>query len=146
MNTKIIVIYLLLLFPCETYSQLNKITQGKYIYEVYHEGEAATYFEGRYIGRRELTAATPSYYEKVWSKLYWLHVSFYSGIQSNKKFGKESFEDNQIICIVHWDNGGKSFIEIENYTINVEQITEESISGLTLEGYDRDGRYWELYP
>ena len=146
MKVVLLTLSFLIIVGFSSIGQLDTIVQGKYQYDVYHEPEPATYFEGRYIGKRELAAAQPGYTEQVWSPEYWLDVSFYSGRELYEKFGRQDFEDNKIICIVFWSNGGNSEVEVENYVINTKEIRYENIEGLILEGHDREGRFWKLYP
>ena len=136
-----LILLLIGFFSFKGYSQFNPLCYARYKYQVYHPGKPATYYEGSYIGRQIISPAEDAYYETVWSKNYNLHVSFYSGEYLKEISSNYSFNDDEIIAIIEWRDGGVSFIRVNNYISKNKEISVMS-KGIKLTGYDQDERYW----
>lgn len=125
------------------FSQFKPVCRVQYKYEIYHPGKPATYYEGSRIGRQMVSPAQEAYYETAWSKNYTLYVSFYSGEYLKEISSKYSFNDNEIIAIIEWKDGGASVIRVNNYTSKYKEIISLS-KGIQLTGYDQNERYWVI--
>jgi hypothetical protein len=90
------------------------------------------------------------YYE--WSNTYLLNIHFYSGYELNHGTGRTLFNDNAIIAVVSWSDGGYSTIVIDKWTTQLQYETEQDIlyddaTGLrnqSYDGKDLDGRIWHI--
>ena len=145
-HLKIFLFFYLFLFSVPyVNSQVKLNCYAQYQYEIYHPEKPATYYQGSYIGNSMITQGKPGYYETKWSDLYQLEISFFSGEMLNEYYDTNRYNSDGIFAIVKWNNGGVSFISINNYTINSKEIIESSFqSGTILKGKDQDNRNWEI--
>lgn len=128
--------------------------QARYIYEIYHEPTPPAYFYGPLGGVTFAGTGTDGYYEKKWSNWYTLNIEFYSGYELDEASGYNNFNDNSIIAIMNWRDGGHSVITLEKWYTQMKYITKEEVmydnnSGQrisVLNGYDKKKYYWEIYP
>ena len=86
------------------------------------------------------------------SERYRLDIHFYSGYELNKGTGQQMFNDNAIIAVVAWSDGGYSTIVLSNVITHlkyerVDDILYDDNTGLrnySYEGKDLDGRIWHI--
>ena len=147
---------ILLLFFLTIYSSAFASTQifcrARYLSEIYHPPVPPEYYYGSEIGSIPIAGTgSDGYYEKVWSNTFSLNLNFFSGYELNEYFNDNSFNDNSIVALVKWTNGGRSFITIESWTTGLKNITEDELKFTStgeriynITGYDDDGRYWEI--
>jgi hypothetical protein len=140
---RILLFFVFILQIKQSLCQQKILCQAQYKYQIYHPGKQATYYEGSRIGRQMITPAVDPYYETAYSTRYNLYISFYSGEYLNELTNSYKYNDNNIISIIEWKNGGASVIKVDNYTTNVKEITNLT-KGITLTGYDQEQRYWEI--
>jgi hypothetical protein len=144
---------LFLILSTNIYAGTEIFCKARYLYQIYHPPVPPAYYEGNIIGRIPIAGTgQDAYYENVWSNTYTLNVKFFSGYELNEYYNQNSYNDNAIIAIVSWDDGGYSVITIENWVTNLKSITEEEIKYSSngerissMIGYDKEGRYWEFY-
>lgn len=126
---------------------------GRYQYQVYHPAIPPSYFQGSRIGQVPIAGTgQAAYYETKWSNNYSLTIKFFSGYEINNLYGSTLFNDNLIIGLVSWSNGGYSLITIDDWETELKTITKEEILFDTegnrihqMEGHDDEGRLWNLY-
>ena len=140
---RILIISFFIIQVKQCLGQQKILCQAQYKYQIYHPGKQATYYEGSRTGRQMITPAVDPYYETAYSTRYNLYISFYSGEYLNDLTNSYKYNDNNIISIIEWKNGGASVIKVDNYTTNVKEITNLT-KGITLTGYDQEQRYWEI--
>ena len=127
--------------------------QTRYLYQVYHPPVEPQYWEGSVLGRVPIAGTgRDGYYEDVWSSLYSINVNFFSGFEVNEYYNSIQYDNNAIIAVVKWQNGGRSVVEIENWYTNQKYLTEDEIKYSSngqriyeMNGFDKEGRYWEFY-
>lgn len=126
------------------YTQISVIADAQYQYSVYHKGTSPTYYEGGYIGKVLISQGQDAYYEEKWSDVYTLTVTVVTGEYINELLNINSYENNTILCLIEWDSGGVSLIEVNNYTYPNKIITEEGLGIIKLTGYDKKNNFWEI--
>ena len=132
----------------------------RYLYRVsvrQHDINVGTY-SGSEIGTTTLFAPGGglvygnNQYQNVWTNTYTGNVIFCTGYELNEELGSYTYNDNSIIAIVKWNNGGVSVVTILNWSTKLKYLTEEellidnntgeSISGMN--GNEKNTRYWEF--
>jgi hypothetical protein len=129
--------------------------KARYLHRVFHPPVPPAYTESKTLGRFPLAGTgSDGYYENVWSNTYILNVQFYSGLEFKASSVLYSnFEDNAIVALVKWNDGGSSLIVIENWTTKLKTINQKEVmyddkTGKKIPkitGYDKEGRFWEFY-
>lgn len=125
----------------------------RYYYKKYHKPIPPAYSETQTLGRHPIAGTgRKGYYENKWSNTYSLNVKFYSGYELNKFYNSSSYNNNSIVAIVSWTNGGQSFIVMKRWFTNLKVMTENEIKFNTngervrkMTGYDSKNRLWEFY-
>ena len=144
---KQIICTFIVLININAYAGTEIFCNVRYLSVVYHE---PSYYEGGTIGR--VPIAGSEYSEKVWSNTYKINVKFFSGYELNEHFNNDSFNDNAIVALVNWENGGYTYIIIKGWRTNLKYMTEDEIKYNTegerityMTGYDNEERNWEFY-
>jgi len=145
-RTKIILIITLLIFCNYSFAMTEILCKARYFYQRYNE---PVYYEGSTIGKIPIRKG---YYENVWSNTYTLNVKFFSGFELNEYYNQQSFNNNSIVALVSWNNGGHSLIIIKDWTTNLKYMTEKEVKYTSegekinlITGYDLENRFWEFY-
>jgi hypothetical protein len=83
--------------------------------------------------------------------MYYLDIMFFTGFELNDYSNKSNFDDNSIIGIVNWDNGGHSVIVIDEWVTDQKILDEKELKFTSngrkiskMKGYDSEGRYWDI--
>ena len=141
-----ILLIIFLLYCYDSFAYTEILCRARYLYQRYNE---PVYYKGSTIGNVLIRNGS---YENVWSNTYNLNVKFFSGFELNESLNKQAFQDNSIIALVNWDNGGRSLIIIETWTTKLKYLTEIEIKynsdGVRISyitGYDTENRFWEFY-
>lgn len=150
-------LFIFLLIPSiQVFGECTIHCSIRYVKKIYHPPIPDSYVEGNIIGRQQLFGTgRDGYYENVWSNTYTINVKFYSGYELNELYGQTGLDDNSIVAMVNWDNGGTSFILINKNKwitklkyVNEKEIKYDNATGeriTKMDGYDKDGIYWEIY-
>lgn len=153
---KYLLFFFLLLIPTiHVFGECTLLCSIRYVKKVYHPPIADSYVEGSIIGRVQISGTgREGYYENTWSNTYTINVKFYSGFELNELYGQTGLDDNSIVAMVNWDNGGTSFILINKNKwitklkyVNEKEIKYDNATGERIpkmDGYDKDGIYWEI--
>lgn len=152
-RTRNIVLTILLLTSTLAFSGTEFVCKVRYFHKIYHPAVAPATGYGSEIGTYTIPGTgSDAWYEDVWSNTYTLKVKFFSGYELNDHYNNSAFNDNAIVALVTWDNGGYTFIVIKGWTTSLQVMTEaevkyntkgERISYMT--GYDNEKRFWEFY-
>jgi hypothetical protein len=149
-------LFIFLLIPSiHVFGECTILCSIRYVKKVYHPPIPISYYESQTTGRVPLFGTgRDAYYESVWSNTYSINVKFYSGYELNEIYGQTGLDDNSIVAMVNWDNGGTSFILINKNKwvtklkyVNEKEIRYDNATGernVKMEGYDKDGIYWEI--
>jgi len=103
------------------------------------------------MGNSPIVVENGGYIHNAWSNLYSVDVVFFSGKEFNEAANSFIYNENSIIGLIKWDNGGYSRIVISDWVTNLHYITEREVkyssNGFRIyvvTGYDEDRRKWEL--
>jgi hypothetical protein len=152
MKKNLLLIFLLIL-SVQIFGECKLTCSIRYIKKIYHPPVPIAYYEGSLVGRQPLFGSgRDGYYENVWSNTYTINVKFYSGYELNELYGQTGLDDNSIVAMVNWNNGGTSFILINKWVTKLKYINEKEIKYdnateeriTKMDGYDKDGIYWEI--
>ncbi len=110
---KSILIISLFLFSFSSFAVCTIRCNVRYYPVATHE----SYFSSKTTGRMPVYSG----YGDDWSDTYTVDVSFYSGYE----LGDERFDDNAIIAVIRWNNGGYSTIKIKGWTTKLKYMTRE---------------------
>lgn len=150
---KNILLIISLLTSTLAFSGTEILCKVRYFHKIYHPPVPPFYYEGSEIGKVPiLETGRAGYYEDVWSSTYTLKVKFFSGYELNQHYNNSFFNDNAIVALVTWGNGGYTFIVIKGWFTKLEVMTEDEIKFNTkgerisyMTGYDNESRFWEFY-
>ncbi len=142
---------LLILTGISSYCTCTIKCKAQYKYRVLHKS-APPSITTKMLGTIPIFAGSNDYYEEKITEVYQMELIFCSGYEYNEYQSKKIYNDNSIIAIVKWSNGGFSEILISNWTTEMKYIDEKEViydsNGNRLykiTGVDNEERIWFLY-
>jgi hypothetical protein len=137
----------------QIFGECTLLCNIRYFKRVYHPPIPDSYVETKTLGRQKIFGTgKEGYYENTWSNTYTINVKFYSGYELNELYEQSGLDNNSIVAMVNWDNGGTSIILINKWITKLKYIDEKEIKYnnatgeriTKIDGYDKDGIYWEI--
>jgi len=151
---KLLFLIYLILVTLQSFGECTICCKIRYLSNIYHPAVSESYYEGSIVGRVPIAGTgSAAYYQKAWSNTYTMNIKFYSGYELNEKYGNSGLDDKSIVAMINWSNGGTSFVLINKWTSTLKYINEKEVKYYNatgesipkIDGYDKDGRYWEIY-
>jgi len=155
---KNVLVFLLMVGVCfNSFAGCSLYCKVKYYYEVTQQEARVTqqgyssegFSAPTYAASGTMPYANSKYVE---SDIYTVTVNFYSGFELNEYYGKYYYKNNSIIAIINWDNGGSSFILINDWITNLKYVNENEIKYnengqriYNMYGSDNNNIFWSIY-
>ncbi|HUW06403.1 MAG TPA: hypothetical protein VMW01_09080 [Williamwhitmania sp.] len=109
------------------------------------------YCETPIFGRTPIFVSHSGSKKMVWSDYYSVEIVFFSGKEFNEGVNSVVYNENSIIAVIKWSNGGYTSITISDLVTNLDYMTDNEIKfnpdgsrRYYLQGYDSDRHLWEL--